>query len=438
MIIEQTADDSDGRAAPQMPFGHQGMPGHGGGVMEARGSGFIIDANGTVVTNNHVIKNAKSITVTLSDGTELPAKLIGTDPRTDIAVLKINSTKKLPYIELGDSAKVQPGQWVVAMGNPFGLGGTVTAGIVSALGRDIGSVPYDDYIQIDAPINQGNSGGPLFTQDGHVIGINTAILSPTGGSVGIGFAIPADMVRQVVAQLEENGHVTRGYIGVESQQVTPTMAEALHLPKNSSGDATGALVAGVEPSSPAAKAGLQPGDVIVAVNNAPVKAPRDLAVAVAAGKPGADDTLSVVRNGAAMDLTVKLASLKSDVSTSSHAEPKGGIGLALAPLTPEMRGQLNVPNSTHGAVIAGVRPGSAAEQAGLQPGDIVVGVGSKAVTSAEEAAAAIRNATKGSDGAAGDSALALRVMRNGHTGFVAVDTGAAGHAPADNADTDAG
>ena len=180
-------------------------------VMEARGSGFIINANGTVVTNNHVVKNARSVTVTLDDGRTLPAKIVGRDPRTDIAILKIDAGKPLPYIQLGNSRDVKPGEWVVAMGNPFGLGGTVTAGIVSAVSRDIGAGPYDQFIQVDAPINQGNSGGPLFTQDGKVIGMNTAILSPTGGSVGIGFAIPSDMIRTVSAELEQSGHVTRGF-----------------------------------------------------------------------------------------------------------------------------------------------------------------------------------------------------------------------------------
>ena len=197
------------------PFG-QMVPGQQRAI-EARGSGFIVDPNGIVVTNNHVVKGAKSVTVVLDDGTQLPAKVVGTDPRTDLAVLKVDAGRKLPYIQLGDSSTIRPGQWVVAMGNPFGLGGSVTAGIVSAEGRDIGAGPYDQFIQIDAPINQGNSGGPLFTQDGKVVGVNTAILSPSGGSIGIGFAIPSNTVKTVVAELEKTGHVTRGYLGVEAQ-----------------------------------------------------------------------------------------------------------------------------------------------------------------------------------------------------------------------------
>ncbi len=436
----QTASDEED---VPMPFGRGGpqqrRPGGGhSSMMEARGSGFLIDADGTVVTNNHVIRQAKSISVTMSDGTELPAKLIGTDPRTDIAVLKITTSQKLPFISLGDSAAVRPGEWVVAMGNPFGLGGTVTAGIVSALGRDIGSGPYDDYIQIDAPINQGNSGGPLFTQDGRVIGINTAILSPTGGSVGIGFAIPAVIVRQVVAQLQNGGHVTRGYLGVESQAVTPAMAAALHLPRGASGEPGGALVASVAPASPAARAGLEPGDVIVALSGNPVKLPRDLALAVAAAKPGDEATLKIVRGGSERDVSVKLAVLKADPGTIAKTPAQGGLGLALVPLTPELRAELSVPSGVKGAVVANVVPGSVAEASGLHQGDLIVGVGAKAITSAQEAARTITSTLANKEDG-GNAALALRILRDGRTAFVAVDISGVSRAaePAD-ADSDAG
>ncbi len=244
--VHQAADE--GQGMQQMPFGFRMPPGmqrpERGHAVEARGSGFLIDADGSIVTNNHVVKDATAVTVTLADGTQLPAKVIGRDERSDLAVLRISAGRKLPFIDLGDSSKVRPGEWVVAVGNPFGLGGTVTAGIVSALGRDIGSGPYDDFIQIDAPINQGNSGGPLFTQDGHVVGVNSAILSPTGGSVGIGFAIPSNMVRTVVADLEKDGHVTRGYLGVEAQPVNTAMATALHLGGQNANEGGGALIAG--------------------------------------------------------------------------------------------------------------------------------------------------------------------------------------------------
>src|SRR4051794_2767935 len=242
---------------PQLPFPFNQMIPRGqqpSRAVEARGSGFIISASGVVVTNNHVVKQARTVNVTLDDGTVLPARILGTDPRTDIAVLKVDADKPLPFITLGNSRDVKPGEWVVAMGNPFGLGGSVTAGIVSAVSRDIGAGPYDQFIQVDAPINQGNSGGPLFTQDGKVIGMNTAILSPTGGSVGIGFAIPSDMIRTVSAELQKDGKVVRGYVGVEAQQIDPGTAQAMHLKANS-----GALLAGVQPDSPAGQTRLQPG-----------------------------------------------------------------------------------------------------------------------------------------------------------------------------------
>ena len=404
---------------PQTPFPFRGFPFGGMGpqmgpqmhAVEARGSGFIIDANGTIVTNNHVVKSAKTVSVTLDDGTKLPAKVIGHDARTDIAVLKVDAHKPLPYIQLGNSANVKPGQWVVAMGNPFGLGGTVTAGIVSASGRDIGAGPYDQFIQVDAPINQGNSGGPLFTQDGKVIGMNTAILSPSGGSIGIGFAIPSDMIHTVVAQLETTGKVTRGYIGVEAQQVSDTMAKALHLSANS-----GALIAGVQSDTPASHAGLQPGDVITAVNDQTVNNPRDLAVDIAAVQPGDEAKLQVLHNGDSKTVTVKVGQLPNEqlASNDTTAKSQERIGVALAPLSPELRGQLDVPDGTRGVVVRNVEPGSPADQAGVEAGDVIVGVGDKQVTSPSEAANAIRGATK-------DHAVALRIIRNGEPMFVGVN-----------------
>lgn len=400
----------------QMPFPFRQFP-FGGGMgprahaVEARGSGFIIDANGTIVTNNHVVKDAKSVSVTLDDGSKLPAKVIGRDARTDIAVLKVDANKPLSYIQLGNSANVKPGEWVVAMGNPFGLGGSVTAGIVSASGRDIGAGPYDQFIQIDAPINQGNSGGPLFTQDGKVIGMNTAILSPSGGSIGIGFAIPSDMIHTVVAQLEKSGKVTRGYIGVEAQQVSEVMAKALHLDNSS-----GALIAGVQSDTPAADAGLQPGDVVTSVNGKTIKNPRDLAVDVAAVAPGDEAKLQVMRDGDMRTVTVKVGQLPTEAVASNeqaHHE-QARVGVALAPLSPQLRDQLDVPSGTSGAVVRQVEPGSPAEQAGIQAGDVIVSVSGKKVTSPSEAASAMRGASK-------DHALALRIIRNGEPRFVGVD-----------------
>jgi serine protease Do len=402
----------------QMPFG-QMMPrggGNGGQAVEARGSGFIVDANGTIVTNNHVVNHAKSVEVTLADGTELTAKVIGRDPRTDIAVLKIDAGHKLPYVDLGNSTGVEPGEWVVAMGNPFGLGGSVTAGIVSALGRDIGDGPYDQFIQVDAPINPGNSGGPLFTQDGKVIGMNTAIYSPSHGSVGIGFAIPSNSIKTVVAQLETTGHVTRGYIGVQAQQVSPAMEKAMGL-----ADESGALVADVQADTPAARAGLQPGDVIRSVDGTKIDNPRDLAVQVAAVKPGTETKLDIVRGGKAQTISVQVGELPNDQT----AEAGGGttahpaqLGLALGPITPEARDQLNLPQGTHGVLVENVRQGSPADQAGLQQGDVIVAVGDHAVENPGEAVHDIHAAISGSG-----HAVALRIVRDGQPVFVAIEPG---------------
>ena len=425
----QATDASDEGPAPQLPFpfnqfpfnqmqppGGQGGGQGGGPAIEARGSGFIIDPSGIIVTNNHVVHNAKSVEVALSDGTRLDATVVGSDPRTDIAVLKVDAGHKLPYIQLGDSADVQPGEWVVAMGNPFGLGGSVTAGIVSALGRDIGDGPYDQFIQVDAPINPGNSGGPLFTQDGKVIGMNTAIYSPSHGSVGIGFAIPSNMIKTISAQLQKSGHVTRGFLGVEAQQISPTMAKAMNL-----SDRSGALVAQVQPNTPAAEAGLQPGDVIRSVNGTKIENPRDLAVQVAAVNPGDDAKLDVTRNGDTRTIDVKVRQMPNDetAEAGSTAPSQAQLGLALAPITPEARNQLNLPNDARGVVVAGVKQGSPADQAGLQQGDVIVGVGSHPVDNPGQAVHDIHAAISGAN-----HAVALRILRNGQPIYVAIAPGA--------------
>jgi len=398
----------------QFPFNQVGPQGEGQPV-EARGSGFIIDANGTIVTNNHVVKDAKSVAVTLSDGTDLTAKVIGRDPRTDIAVLKIDAGHPLPYIQLGNSTDVEPGQWVVAMGNPFGLGGSVTAGIVSALGRDIGDGPYDQFIQVDAPINPGNSGGPLFTQDGKVVGMNTAIFSPSHGSVGIGFAIPSNMIKTVVAQLETSGHVTRGYIGVQAQPVTETMAKAMGL-----ADQSGALVAGVQADTPAQHAGVQPGDVIRSVDGTKIDNPRDLAVQIAAVKPGHEAKLDLVRDGKSQTVSVKVGQLPSDETAQAGAAPAhpAQLGLALGPIPPDARDQLNLPQGTQGVLVTNVRQGSPADQAGLQQGDVIVAVAGHPVQNPAQAARDMRQAVTGSN-----HAVAMRIIRNGESVFVAIAPG---------------
>jgi serine protease Do len=414
----KAADASDEGPGPQLPFPfnqfpfNQMQPQQGGQAIEARGSGFIIDPTGLVVTNNHVIHGAQSVEVTMSDGTRLDAKILGSDPRTDIAVLKVDAGHPLPYIQLGDSTDVEPGEWVVAMGNPFGLGGSVTAGIVSALGRDIGDGPYDQFIQVDAPINKGNSGGPLFTQDGKVVGMNTAILSPSGGSVGIGFAIPSNMIKTISAQLEKSGHVTRGYIGVEAQQISPTMAKAMSL-----SDRSGALVAQVQPNTPAAEAGLQAGDVIRSVNGTKIDSPRDLAVQVAAVSPGDDAKLDVIRGGETKAIDVKVRQMPNDETAEAGggAPNQAQLGLALAHITPEARNQLNLPNDARGVVIAAVKQGSPADQAGLQQGDVIVGVGNQPVDNPGQAVHDIHAAISGAN-----HAVALRILRNGQPIYVAI------------------
>jgi serine protease Do len=439
--LDQTADDQGGGQMqgglppgfpqipgfpPGFPFGMQGGPSQQQAV-EAKGSGFIISASGIVVTNNHVVKDAHTVSVTLSNGATYPAKIIGTDPKTDLAVLRIEAGRPLPYVDLGSSANVEPGEWVVAMGNPFGLGGTVTAGIVSALGRDIGDGPYDKFIQIDAPINEGNSGGPLFDQHGQVIGINTAILTPTGGSVGIGFAIPSDMVKRVVTQLVANGKVVRGYLGVAAQTVSPAMASAMGLP-TAEPDSDGALVAAVSPRSPAFRAGIKPGDLITAVNGQAVTNPSDLADDIANVDPGADTAITFIRNGKQRQISVAVATMPANVDAdfqsggsapqTAPAPAQPVIGLTLAPLTPDDRSQLNLPDDAAGAVIAAVKPNSPADQAGLQAGDLIVGVGPQDVTSPDDAIADIDAARK-----SGAAALALRIIRQGQPLFVGIGLG---------------
>jgi serine protease Do len=263
------------------------------------GSGFLVDPAGYIVTNNHVIDGAGEVSVTLSDGSEHRARIIGRDDKTDIALVKIDAGRELPYVAFGNSDEAREGDWVLAVGNPFGLGGTVTAGIISAHGRNINAGPYDDFLQIDAPINPGNSGGPLFNQTGQVVGIDTAIYSPSGGSVGIGFAIPANVAKSIVAQLRKNGSVTRGWLGVSMQSMTPALATAVGL-----SEAKGVLVAEVTPNSPAATAGLRQGDVITAFNGRAIQNGRDLAVAVAETLPGERAALSIWRDGKRDSLSV--------------------------------------------------------------------------------------------------------------------------------------
>ena len=346
------------------------------GRQQGTGSGFVIRKDGIILTNNHVVDNAKEITVRLSDGKEYTAQVLGRDPKTDLAVLKINAKRDLPVVPLGNSDALRVGDWVVAVGNPFGLDNTVTAGIVSAKGRAIGSGPYDQFIQTDAPINPGNSGGPLFDEHGNVIGINTAIFSQSGGNVGIGFAIPINLAKQLVPQLEEKGHVTRAWLGVSIQQLTPELAESLNIP-----DTHGALVAAVTPGSPAAKAGIKTGDVITAYDHTPLNSHNGLPSLVAATKIGQTVPLELIRDGAHKQIEVTVAQLADDAVAEATTPHKGKWGLMLRDLTPEERMQRGIEDG-QGVLVAGVEPGSPADDAGLRGGDLILRVDRTAVASA--------------------------------------------------------
>lgn len=396
-------------------------------TVEARGSGFIISSDGYVVTNNHVVNGATKVSVTLDDGTTLPAKVIGRDPKTDVALLRVKPTGKLPFIELGDSDDVQPGEWVIAVGNPYGLGGTVTAGIVSALGRDLHSGAYNDFIQIDAPINHGNSGGPLFTQDGKVVGINSMIISPNGGgSIGIGFAIPSNTVKSVVEQLQKTGHVIRGYLGVDGQDISPTMAQALNLkPSEPGAPPHGTLVASVMKGSPAEKAGVKSGDVILTLNGHDVKNGHDLAVRVVGVAPGAKATLGILRDGKAVDVPFTVGNMAAQDhahgdSEASASEGTGKLGVALAALTPRARQELGLDDSVQGAVVADVAQGSPADQSGIRPGDIIVAVGNHVTPTPKAVVAQVHDAL------GHKQPPLLRILRDGQQLFVAVSPNGSG------------
>jgi serine protease Do len=351
--------------------------------LQSLGSGFIIDPSGIIVTNNHVIENADEITVTLQDDTSLKAKLIGRDERTDLAVLQVipPKGKTLTAVQWGDSDTARVGDWVLAIGDPFGLGGTVTAGIVSARGRDINQGPYDDFIQTDAPINRGNSGGPLFNMDGKVVGINTAIYSPSGGSIGIGFSIPSNLARNVVAQLRNFGHAKRGWLGVRIQAVTPDIADSIGLK-----DASGAMIAGVNDGGPAAKAGLKPGDVVLTFNNEPVKEMRNLPRIVAETEIGKEVPVVIWRNGDQQTIQVTVAEMPDDIKQASAEDtepaapvaPKStalaGLGVQIAPISPATRSRYQIAPDQKGVVITGVKTDSVAAQRGLQPGNVIMEV----------------------------------------------------------------
>ena len=396
-----------------------------GQAQTALGSGFIIDAGGYVVTNNHVVGNFDKIQVTLADGRKLDATLVGRDDKTDLAVLKVESKEALPHVDWGDSGKTRVGDWVLAVGNPFGLGGTVTAGIVSARGRDIQSGPFDDYMQIDAAINRGNSGGPSFDRNGQVIGINTAIYSPNGGSIGIGFAIPASTAKPIVDELMAHGKIDRGWLGVSVQPMTKEIAESLGLSAEK-----GALVAGVTKDSPAAKAGVKQGDVIRSVDGQKVDEFRDLARLIASAGPNKSVKLGVWRDSKDTTVTVALGAIPADQTASADgaapsdkapaATPANVLGLGLAPVTREARQRFDLPQNAKGAVVVSVQRGSAAADAGFAPGDVIIKIGDKDVAGPADVVDTVKTAAKGDR-----KSVLLLVQRQGNERFVALPVGQA-------------
>ena len=397
---------------------------HGGQDMTALGSGFIIDSAGYIVTNNHVIDGATEIHVTLSSGKDYPAKLIGADKKTDLALLKVDAGSPLPFVGWGNSDAARVGDWVLAVGNPFGLGGTVTTGIISARSRDIHSGPFDDFLQIDASINRGNSGGPTFNLDGEVIGINSAIASPNGGSVGIGFAVPSNMAKPVIEALRERGRVDRGWIGVAIQEVTPEIAQSLGL-----GQPTGALIASVQADGPAAAAKLQQGDVILTFDGQTVAETRELPRIVAATPAGKRVEVVVWREGARKSLTSTVAKMKDEPQVASNegaeAPTADGparrlLGVQLSALTDDMRQQLGLTDDVRGVVIVDVADGSPAAHDGLQQGDIIEQVARRKVSSPADVDRLVEQAATKNP-----PSVLLLVNRQGNELFLAVKVGKA-------------
>ena len=418
-------ESEEGNASPLQPgapmekffkqFGFPGMPNEmpqGKQTVTGEGSGFFISADGYAVTNNHVVDHAKTVQVTTDDGAVYKGKVVGTDPKTDLALIKVDADKSLPYVKFAENDP-RVGDWVVAVGNPFGLGGTVTAGIVSARGRDIGSGPYDDYIQIDAPMNKGNSGGPAFNMDGNVIGVNTAIFSPSGGSVGIGFDIPANTAKIVVAQLKEHGFVSRAWLGVQIQRVTADIADSLGLKT-----AEGAIVDQPQAESPAAKAGIATGDVITAINGTAVKDSRDLARKIGMMAPGTSVKLTLLHNGELKTMDLALGKMpseqqaKADTGGDASANGLPHLGLTLAPAN-DVAG-----SGSQGVAVVGVDPNGPAAERGVKTGDVILDVGGKAVTNADDVRKALTDAR-----AAGKHSVLMRMKTAEATRFIALPIG---------------
>jgi serine protease Do len=396
-VVNVTADQ---RATP-------GRPGGGG---SGRASGFIIAPDGYILTNNHVVDGATRVQVRLDDGRELPARVAGRDPQTDLALLKV-AAASLPVIPLGDSSAVQVGEPVMAVGNPFGLEQTVTTGIVSATGRVIGEGPYDDFIQTDASINPGNSGGPLINARGEAVGVNTAIVSRSGGSVGIGFAVPVHLAKFVIPQLAEKGHVERGWLGVSAQPLTRELAASLGLSRTE-----GALVSQVVEGSPAAAAGVRRGDVIVEVDGRKVSRTTTLSLLVAAAPIGKDLKVSVLRDGKAVTLSARVARREQPDAMSAappgEPAPRARLGVAVEPVTPAMASQLGLAGAS-GLIVRQIQPGSPAAEAGMRPGDIIVEVNRHPVKSAGDLQRAVAATKAGAP-------LLLLIQREGATSYVAV------------------
>lgn len=374
---------------------------------EAQGSGFFISEDGYIVTNNHVVEKGSEVEVRTDDGKTLTAKVIGTDPRTDLALLKVDEKGPYPFVSFAESLP-RVGDWVLAVGNPFGLGGTVTAGIVSARGRDIGAGPYDDFLQIDASVNKGNSGGPTFDLAGNVVGVNTAIASPSGGSVGIAFAIPSETVQKVVSEIRDHGTVRRGFLGVQIQPVTDDIASSIGLEK-----AEGAIVARVENDSPADKAGVKTGDAITAVNGKAVKDARELSREIASFNPGSAVQLKVWRDGKESTIEVKLTELPGEENAQTADEREGGsLGLRLAPA-----GSVGGAGKD-GVVVVGVEPGSAAEERGFSTGDVILEVSGQKVANPADVRNAVAAVRK-----EGKRAVLFRVQSQEGTRFIALPVG---------------
>lgn len=396
--------DQFGEQQQQRP---QPQPRRPGPRAMAQGSGFFISEDGYLVTNNHVVQGGNDYNVVMDDGTEFKADLVGTDARTDLAVLKVDADRDFTYVEFADDDSVRVGDWVVAVGNPFGLGGTVTAGIVSARGREIGSGPYDDFLQIDAAVNRGNSGGPAFNLAGSVVGVNTAIFSPSGGNVGIAFAIPSSLAKMVVQDLIDDGTVERGWLGVQIQPVTSEIADSIGL-----NEAQGAMIVDANAGEPAAEAGVEPGDVVVAVNDRQIESPRDLARAIAEYDPGSEVDVTVWRNGESRTINVTLGEMPQSeqvaVTPPQEQEPEAGTATSFGmTVTPAEQGE--------GLVVTDVEPDSVADNNGIAAGDVIRSVNSQPVKSAGDVQSAVEAASE-----AGRGAVLFQIERDSGNRFIAL------------------